>query len=63
MGSNPIMIVILAFLAIYVGYSLIDQLTDISGYNNSMAAGMAPLALGITALGAAIAVLVGVMRK
>lgn len=63
MGANPIMIVIMAFLAVYVGYTLIGELTDISGYNGSMASGMGPLTLGITVLGAAIAVLIGVMRR
>jgi hypothetical protein len=57
------MIVIMAFLAVYVGYTLIEQLGDLTGYNGSMAAGMGPLTLGIVALAAAIAVLVGVMRK
>jgi hypothetical protein len=60
---NPIMIVIMAFLAIYVGYTLIDQVDELSGYNGSMAAGMGPLTLGIVALAAAIAVLVGVLKK
>ena len=63
MASNPIMIVIMAFLAVYVGYTLIEQMGDLTGYNGSMAAGMGPLTLGIVALAAAIAVLVGVMRK
>lgn len=62
-ANNAIMIVIMAFLAIYVGYTLIEELTDLAGYNGSMAAGMGPLTLGIVALAAAIAVLYGVIRK
>lgn len=61
--DNAIMLVIMAFLAIYVGYTLIAELSDIAGYNGSMAAGMAPLVLGIVALAAAIAVLYGVIRS
>ena len=63
MKANPIMIVIMAFLAIYVGYTLLDQIDNLAGYNGSMASGMIPLTLGIVALAAAIMVLVGVMRK
>lgn len=62
MKQNPIMIVIMTAVAIYIGFALIEQLTDLVGYNDSMAASTFPLALGIAALAAVIALLVGAFR-
>lgn len=62
MKNNPIMIIIMASVAIYIGFSLVEQLTELTGYNGSMAASTFPLALGITALAAVIALLIGAFR-
>lgn len=62
MKQNPIMIVIMTAVAIYIGFILIEMLTEVTGYNDSMADATFPLALGIAALAAVIALLVGAFR-
>lgn len=62
MKSNPIMIVIMTAVAIYIGFILIDAIDEVAGYNGSMADSTFPLALGIAALAAVIALLVGAFR-
>lgn len=63
MKNNPIMVVILTAVAIYIGFILIDIIDDVAGYNGSMADSTFPLALGICALAAVITLLVGAFRK
>ena len=62
MKTNPIMIVIMTAVAIYIGYVLLDTIDEVTGFNGSMAASTFPLALGIAALAAVIALLVGAFR-